>query len=58
MLVIDVRDSESQEALRQTGLRVHVTKTLMRTPADKAELATSVLSAVRSQAAAAGQEQS
>jgi len=58
MLVIDVRDSESEKALRQSGLRVHVTKTLMRTPEDKAELATSVLSAVRSQAAAAGQEQS
>ena len=58
MLVIDVRDSESEKALRQSGLGVHVTKTLMRTPEDKAELATSVLSAVRSQAAAAGQEQS
>jgi len=58
MLVIDVRDSESEKALRQSGLRVHVTKTLMRTPEDKAELATSVLSPVRSQAAAAGQEQS
>lgn len=58
MLVIDVRDSESEETLRQSGLRVHVTKTLMRTPEDKAELANSVLSAVRGQAAAAGQEQS
>jgi LPPG:FO 2-phospho-L-lactate transferase len=58
MLVIDVRDAESEESLRQCGLQVHVTKTLMRTPEDKAELASSVLSAVRSQAAAAGQEQS
>jgi len=58
MLVIDLRDAESEESLRQCGLRVHVTKTLMRTPEDKAELASSVLSAVRSQAAAAGQEQS
>jgi LPPG:FO 2-phospho-L-lactate transferase len=57
MLVIDVRDAESEESLRQCGLRVHVTKTLMRTPEDRAELASSVLSAVRSQAAAAGQEQ-
>jgi hypothetical protein len=37
---------------------VHVAKTIMRTPEDKADLANSVLSAVRSQAAAAGQEQS
>jgi len=58
MLVIDLRDAESEESLRQCGLRVHLTKTLMRTPEDKAELASSVLSAVRSQAAAAGQEQS
>jgi LPPG:FO 2-phospho-L-lactate transferase len=58
MLVIDVRDSESEEVLRQSGLRVHVTKTMMRTPEDKAALADSVLSAVRGQAAAAGQDQS
>ena len=57
MLVIDERDAESAEALRQTGLRVHLAKTIMRTPEDKAELANSVLSAIRGQAAAAGQEQ-
>jgi LPPG:FO 2-phospho-L-lactate transferase len=58
MLVIDVRDAEAEENLRQSGLRVHVTKTMMRTPEDKADLANSVLSAVRGQAAVAGQEQS
>jgi LPPG:FO 2-phospho-L-lactate transferase len=58
MLVIDERDAELADVLRQDGLRVHVAKTIMRTPEDKADLANSVLSAVRSQAAAAGQEQS
>jgi LPPG:FO 2-phospho-L-lactate transferase len=57
MLVIDERDAESAEALRQTGLRVHLAKTIMRTPEEKAALANSVLSAIRGQAAAAGQEQ-
>lgn len=55
-LVIDTRDAESADQLQQSGLRVHVTKTLMRTAEDKAELANSVLSAIRGQAATAGQE--
>jgi LPPG:FO 2-phospho-L-lactate transferase len=56
MLVIDLRDEQSADELRQSGLRVHVTKTLMRTAEDKAELANSVLSAIRGQAATAGME--
>jgi LPPG:FO 2-phospho-L-lactate transferase len=56
MLVVDVRDAQAGEDLRQTGLRVHVAKTLMRTPEDKADLANAVLSAVRGQAAHAGQD--
>jgi LPPG:FO 2-phospho-L-lactate transferase len=58
MLVVDVRDAEAAEELRKTGLRVHVTKTIMRTSEDKADLAAAVLAAVRDQksAAAAGPE--
>jgi LPPG:FO 2-phospho-L-lactate transferase len=55
-LVIDTRDAESAEQLQQSGVRVHVAKTLMRTAEDKAELANSVLSAIRGQAATAGQD--
>ena len=55
-LVIDTRDGESVEQLQQSGLGVHVAKTLMRTAEDKAELANSVLSAIRGQAARAGQD--
>jgi LPPG:FO 2-phospho-L-lactate transferase len=51
VLVVDVRDAQAAEELRQTGLRVHVAKTVMRTPEDKADLAAAVLSAVRGQAA-------
>jgi LPPG:FO 2-phospho-L-lactate transferase len=53
MLVVDVRDSESAEELKRSGLRVQVAKTVMRTAEDKAELAGAVLSAVRGQSAAA-----
>jgi LPPG:FO 2-phospho-L-lactate transferase len=52
LLVIDVRDAQAAEGLRQSGLSVHVAKTVMRTPEDKAELAADVLSAVRGQSAA------
>lgn len=52
MLVIDVRDAQAAEELRQSGLRVHVAQIIMRTPEDKAELATDVLSAVRGPSAA------
>jgi LPPG:FO 2-phospho-L-lactate transferase len=53
MLIVDVRDAQAAEGLRQSGLRVQVAKTVMRTPEDKAELASAVLSAVRGQSAAA-----
>ena len=53
MLIVDVQDANAAEELRRTGLRVHVTNTVMRTAEDKAELASSVLSAVRNQSAAA-----
>jgi len=52
VLVVDVRDTEAAEELRQTGLRVHVTKTIMQTPEDKANLASEVLSALAGQTAA------
>lgn len=54
MLIVDVRDAESADELRQSGLRVQVAKTVMRTAEDKADLASAVLSAVRGQSAAAG----
>ena len=57
LLVVDVRDAQAVEELSQSGLRVHVTKTFMRTSEDKADLATAVLAAVRGQTkAAAGPE--
>lgn len=52
MLIIDVRDAEAADELRKSGLRVQVAKTVMRTSEDKADLATAVLTAVRSQSAA------
>jgi LPPG:FO 2-phospho-L-lactate transferase len=53
MLVVDVRDAEAVDELSKSGLGVHVTKTVVRTSEDKAELASAVLSAVRGQSAAA-----
>jgi LPPG:FO 2-phospho-L-lactate transferase len=52
MLVIDTRDAQSVEELKKSGLRVHVTKTIMRTSEDKADLASAVLAAVRGKSAA------
>ena len=52
MLVIDVRDAQAGDELTKTGLRVHVTKTIMRTSEDKADLAAAVLAAVRGKGAA------
>jgi LPPG:FO 2-phospho-L-lactate transferase len=52
VLVVDIRDAQAAEELRQTGLRVHVAKTIMQTPEDKANLASEVLSAVAGQSAA------
>ena len=53
MLIIDLRDAETADELRKSGLRVQVAKTVMRTSEDKADLATAVLTAVRGQSAAA-----
>jgi LPPG:FO 2-phospho-L-lactate transferase len=52
MLVIDTRDAQSVDELKKSGLRVHVTKTIMRTSEDKADLAGTVLAAVRVKSAA------
>jgi len=52
VLVVDVRDTQAAEELRQTGVRVHVAKTIMQTSEDKANLASEVLSAVAGQNAA------
>ncbi len=52
LLVVDVRDAQAAEELRQTGVRVHVAKTIMQTSEDKANLASEVLSAVAGQTAA------
>jgi len=57
ILVVDTRDAEAAEELQQSGVRVHVTQTIMRTAEDKANLASEVLSALAGQNAAhAGQE--
>jgi len=52
LLVVDVRDAQAAEELRQTGVRVHVAKTIMQTSEDKANLASELLSAVAGQTAA------
>jgi LPPG:FO 2-phospho-L-lactate transferase len=52
VLVVDVRDAQAAEELRQTGVRVHLAKTIMRTQEEKAELAAAVLSAIPTQSAA------
>lgn len=45
VLVCDTRDVRAAEALRETGLRVQCTQTIMRSPDDKAALAREALSA-------------
>ncbi len=52
MLVIDTRDAQSVDELTKSGLRAHVTKTIMRTSEDKADLAGAVLAAVRGKSTA------
>jgi LPPG:FO 2-phospho-L-lactate transferase len=52
VLVVDVRDAQAAEELRQTGVRVHIAKTIMQTSEDKANLASEVLSAVAGKTAA------
>jgi LPPG:FO 2-phospho-L-lactate transferase len=44
LLICDTRDARAAEALRQTGLRVQCTQTIMRSAEDKAVLARTVLS--------------
>jgi LPPG:FO 2-phospho-L-lactate transferase len=46
ILVCDKKDAVAAETLRQQGLGVHCTQTIMRTAEDKAELARTVLSSV------------
>jgi 2-phospho-L-lactate transferase/gluconeogenesis factor (CofD/UPF0052 family) len=46
VLICDTRDSRAAEALRQTGLRVQCTQTIMRSAEDKAALARETLSFV------------
>jgi LPPG:FO 2-phospho-L-lactate transferase len=45
VLICDNRDAEAAEALRQKGLRVECTQTIMRSPDDRATLARDVLAA-------------
>lgn len=54
LLIVDERDTEAAQALRQSGLRVHCTQTIMKTPDDKAALAANVLELVTPSAAHAG----
>ena len=44
ILICDTRDTRTAEVLRQNGLRVHCTQTIMRSAEDKAALAREVLS--------------
>jgi 2-phospho-L-lactate transferase/gluconeogenesis factor (CofD/UPF0052 family) len=46
VLICDTRDSRAAEVLRQTGLRVQCTQTIMRSAEDKAALARETLSLV------------
>ena len=52
VLVVDTCDAQAADELRQSGVRVHVAKTIMQTLEDKANLASEVLSAVAGQTAA------
>ncbi len=52
MLVVDVRDATAADELRQSGLRVHCTHTIIRTAEEKTELARTVLALVSGQSAA------
>jgi LPPG:FO 2-phospho-L-lactate transferase len=48
LLICDERDARAADALRNNGIRVHCTQTIMRNSGDKAALARTVLSAVNS----------
>jgi LPPG:FO 2-phospho-L-lactate transferase len=54
MLIVDERDAEAAQALRQSDLRVHCAQTIMKTPQDKAALAATVLELVTPSAVRAG----
>jgi LPPG:FO 2-phospho-L-lactate transferase len=54
LLIVDLRDAEAAQALRQSGLQVHCAQTIMKTPEDKADLAATVLELVTPSAARAG----
>ena len=54
LLIVDLRDAEAAQALRQAGLQVHCAQTIMKTPEDKAALAATVLQLVTPSAARAG----
>jgi LPPG:FO 2-phospho-L-lactate transferase len=58
LLVVDNKDSRAAEELRRKGLRVHCTETLMRSSADKAKLATSVLDAIKNESAKSAMDRS
>ena len=52
VLIADVRDTRAAEELRQSGLRVHCTHTIMRSADEKAALARTVLSLISGESAA------
>jgi LPPG:FO 2-phospho-L-lactate transferase len=52
ILVVDTRDAEAAEKLRQSGLRVHCANTIMNTADEKAGLARQVLSLISAESAA------
>jgi 2-phospho-L-lactate transferase/gluconeogenesis factor (CofD/UPF0052 family) len=43
LLVVDHQDSQVADELQKSGMRVHCTQTIMRTPEDRAGLARAVL---------------
>jgi LPPG:FO 2-phospho-L-lactate transferase len=51
ILVVDHQDAKAAEPLRNSGMRVHCSNTVMRSSADKAKLAASVLEALKPQSA-------
>jgi LPPG:FO 2-phospho-L-lactate transferase len=58
LLVVDNKDSRAAEELRRNGLRVHCTETLMRSSTHKANLATSVLDAIKNESAKSAMDRS
>jgi len=54
LLIVDERDTEAAQALRQSGLQVHCARTIMTTADDKAALAATVLELVTASATRAG----